>query len=48
MNKEVAALKKIIDKVNKLSLSVKIQLVIAILCTMAIPVYHAPLKQMTV
>lgn len=39
MNKEVAALKKIIDKVNKLSLSVKIQLVIAILCTMAIPVY---------
>lgn len=39
MNKEVAALKKIIDKVNKLSLSVKIQLVIAIICTMAIPVY---------
>lgn len=39
MNKEVAALKKMIDKVNKLSLSVKIQLVIAILCTMAIPVY---------
>ncbi|MCR4794884.1 MAG: hypothetical protein K5898_06915 [Ruminococcus sp.] len=32
-------MKKIIDKVNKLSLSVKIQLVIAILCTMAIPVY---------
>lgn len=32
-------MKKIIDKVNKLSLSVKIQLVIAIICTMAIPVY---------
>ena len=33
------ALKKIIDKINKLSLPLKIQLVIAILCTMSIPVY---------
>ncbi len=32
-------MKKLIDKVNKLSLPLKIQLVIAILCTMSIPVY---------
>lgn len=32
-------LKKLIEKVKKLSLPVKIQLVIALICTMAIPVY---------
>ena len=38
-NQEVTALKKIIEKVKKLSVPVKIQLVVALICTMAIPVY---------
>ena len=33
------AFKKLIEKVKKLSVPVKIQLVLALLCTMAIPVY---------
>ena len=45
-------MKNVIKKIKELTLSKKIQLSIAVFMTLAfitaIPVYHAPLKQMTV
>ncbi|MDD7518165.1 hypothetical protein [Ruminococcus flavefaciens] len=45
-------MKRILEKFNGLTISKKIQLITAMVLTVvfliAIPVYHAPLKQMTV